>query len=505
MATTTNDYPTTSSLIQQALDFIRQQLVRNGIPTSSAKAAVAVGGERWMTMSAFANCTTVVLANAVVKEDATMPDSATGDDLDRLAGIYGIVRSRGAGAQGDVTVTCTGTVSFAAGTELTGNSGKRYKVVSPTTVTNGGAVSIVGIDVGKSTNAPAGTVLTWTSPPPGCATTCTVASGGLVDGKDADNDQRLRQRLLERLQKPQNGGNWSHYRKWAEDASAAVQAAYVYPAAQGPATVHLAYTIEGSADNAYARSGTPALTAIVAGAVVAQQPEHADVTVTTVNESELNVALKLILPEPVSTGGAGGGWIDENADRWAIAKTGAGNVDGVVQVTAVTTADVWTVNAYNTPVAGSTIQVFSSGDRKVYVAKVVTVSGAAGNWTITLDRALSSVTSGDSIFPACEQAEVYATQVLEYVATLAPGEKTSLAAVLPRAYRHPKTSDGAPSGVTTTLVARLQDARGEISNAEFFYLNSLTIALPLEPSVPAAVTDPPNVWRVKRLAFYPAN
>jgi hypothetical protein len=77
--------------------------------------------------------------------------------------------------------------------------------------------------------------------------------------------------------------------------------------------------------------------------------------------------------------------------------------------------------------------------------------------------------------------------------------------VLPRAYRHPRTIDGYPSGITIDLVSAMHDAHSEIVSPSFFALNGSTAyTLPLEPTVPAAVTSPPNIWRVLRFAIYPA-
>jgi len=90
------------------------------------------------------------------------------------------------------------------------------------------------------------------------------------------------------------------------------------------------------------------------------------------------------------------------------------------------------------------------------------------------------------------------------VALLAPGEKTADANVLPRAARHPKSILGFPSAVTTTALTAMQTAYAEVSNAAYAAINDTTgYVLPLEPAVPASVTSPPNVWRVRRLAFYP--
>jgi hypothetical protein len=90
------------------------------------------------------------------------------------------------------------------------------------------------------------------------------------------------------------------------------------------------------------------------------------------------------------------------------------------------------------------------------------------------------------------------------VATLAPGEKTSDASVLPRAYRHPRSNEGFPSALTTVELVALQTAHPEMTVATYFALGTTVgVTLPLEPSLPATVTDPPNVWRVRHLAFYP--
>lgn len=511
MATTTATMPTADSMLESALNFIRAHLVRNGISAASARAAVAKGSDRWMTASMAVQLATVVLANNRALEDAQMPDTATGDDLDRLCAIYGLARSSGAGAQGNVVVTTSGSVTFPAGQELTANSnGKRYKVVTTTTVGSGGSVPVIGIDTGKSTNLAEGAKLTWVSPPSGCASGCVVGTGGLTNGQDGETDGRLRQRLLRRLQQPQNGGSWSHYQQWAEDASSAVSGVWVYPAFRGPGTVGLAIAIEGTEDNAYAREAPEALRQLVDAAVTGEQPEFADVTVKSVAEQDLSVCFKLTLPEPPSGGGKGGGWVDPSADRWAIAKIGAGNSNGIVKVSTVTSTTSLTLNAYNEPVNGSTICVFHQSTRTLSRAVVLSHDGVAGARTVVLDRALADVSVNDYVFPACENAESYATTYAASVSALSPGEWTAESDVLPRAYRHPTTEDGYASAVTTMQLAAMQTAHPEMVNASYFAIDDGTeyvsnYTLPLEPTVAATVSaDAPNVFRIERLAFYPA-
>lgn len=501
--TTTLTYPTTATLVDNSLLFLRAALIRRGISPTAASKAVARGTDKWLIASMVAQGLTLVHANEYAKEDATMADSAVGDDLDRLCAIWGVSRSSGAGAQGSVLARCDGTVVYPAGLEGVGPNGKRYQVVLTQARANGDPILVVGIDKGKSTNLSAGAELTWTSPPGGSASKAEVGSAGLTNGQDADNDARLRQRLYKRLRQPQNGGSWSHYQQWAEDSSPAVEGAYIFPAAQGPCTVHCAITTEATEENLFSRVADPALVLLVAQALVAEQPEFADVLVTTVQHEALAVALKVTLPEPTVSGGAGGGWVDRAADRWAKAKIGAGNSDGIVLVSSVVDADSFVVNAYNEPVVDSTVCIFDGSALKVLTARVVSYSGSAGAWTINLDRSMPTVSANDYVFPACENAAAYATRVLEFVGRLAPGEKTSNATVLERAFRRPSAQEGASSGITTQLLGELQTKHSELINATFFGLNGLSFSLPLEPSTAASITSPPKVWRANRLAFYP--
>jgi len=503
MTTTALTYPTQETLAQSYLNFYRRELIARGVSVASAYAATARGTDRWISANALAQVCGVVLANEHIKEDATFPDTAVGDDLVALAAIYGITPSPGAGATGNVVITCSGTVTYAAGTQATSTKGKRYRVLVLSTVTTGTEIAVEGVDKGTSTDLDAGEVLTWVDPPIGSANTCVVASGGLTNGVDVDNDARLRKRLLQRLREPQNGGSWAHVRRWMTDASAAVEDAWVYPAAQGPGTLHAAYTVVGDRDNDYARAGTTALTSTVAAYVLAQAPEMARAVITTVAHQDLTAAVEVTLPEPISAGGPGGGWINNDDERWPLAFAA-----GPATVT-VTSANVFVVGSATTlPTTNTYVHIFESATRRVRLARVASFTNGAGppySVTITLDRSFGDVATGDYIFPASERGSLYADAFQAQVALLAPGEKTGETIVLPRAARHPSTSQGSPSAITTQQLSALERAYPEFQGASFYWLaGSLTITLPSEPNVPSSVTDPPNVWRVLKFAVYPA-
>ena len=506
MTITSSEYPTIASVAQDGLAFYRRHLIANGYTAAQATAATSKGSNRWMTCNMIAGGLGILFANNRAGEDATMPDTATGDDLVRLCNAFGIEKSSGAGATGSVVISCTGTVTYATGQEATSDkTGKRYRVVTATVASNGTSVVMVGIDLGESTNLDAGEILTWTSPPSGSGTTCVVGAGGLQFGANADTDSSLRKKLLDRLRNPQNGGSWAHVKRWIEDATRSVQAAYVYPCAQGPATMHASYTVEGKRSNDYAREGSTELTTAIATKVLLEAPEFSDTVLTVASEEDLSVSIKATLPLPLSSGGQGGGWINDSADRWPLCLAG-----GATVVTTVVNGSTFTINSTTTlPTAGKTIvHLFDSDARVVRTARVVSYTSTGGgpyNVTVRLDAAFDGIVAGDYVSPGLERGASYADTFQSMIATLAPGEKTSDANVLPRAYRHPRTIDGYPSGVTNDLVSKLHDAHSEIVSPSFFALNGSTAyTLPLEPTVPASVVSPPNVWRVLRFAIYPA-
>src|SRR6202041_1527433 len=99
----------------------------------------------------------------------------------------------------------------------------------PLTVAPGGQVQVTALSPGLASNEATGTKLGWSSAAIGnLGPAATVAAPGLVGGTDADNDDRLRARLLAKLSAPPVGGNATSIADWAEGATASVEAAFVY-------------------------------------------------------------------------------------------------------------------------------------------------------------------------------------------------------------------------------------------------------------------------------------
>lgn len=491
--TTKIEVRTVDSLEASGLRMYRAGLVRAGVSVAVAKAATAIGTPIQLRVRMTAEMLGQVEANERALEDAQMADTSTGEDLLRLCAINGVVKSKGSGAAGDVVVTCTGSVTYAAGAELRGDkNGKVYTVVATTTVASGGSVGVVGKDIGRATNLPSGALLTWTSPPSGSATTCVVGVVGLINGQEVDNDARLRVRLLKNLQAKPGAGNWSQARQWAEDASASVEDAYVYPAVHGPGTAHVVITAAGTADNLYSRVTPDALVTLVTSAVAAEYPEPSDVVVTAVQYQSADLAVRLSLPLPVaSMGGAGGGWVD--TVRWPPALATAG-----VAVTAAVTSSIYTVNATTAPVVGRHVAFWDAANFVFRRAIVASFTGSSGAYTITLDRALTTILVGAYVSPDSERIDSYGRVLCEQLAKLGPGERTSVA----RAKRHPYVSPERPSTLSTVLLAGLQSAHTEMSSATFIGINGAAYTGPVYPSSAASLNQRPYIFRATQIGFY---
>jgi uncharacterized phage protein gp47/JayE len=496
MATTRATIPSLEELRDKILRDIKRGKIRAGI----AKPNVSPGSESYIKAEAIASSVLEMHAKIAALQDATMPDSAEGEDLDRLANMRGLKRSVGAGASGYVKVSVTGTVVFAAGQEGTFEDGVRAKVVVTTSAINNGLVPIECIDVGVGTNKSAGTVLTWTSPPSGSATTCAVDDAGLTGGKAADTDAALRARLLDLLRHPAQSGSWADVAGWAEASSPSVEKAFVYPALEGPATCHVAITQAAKQDTYYSREASATLVNIAALEVVANMPEHVDVLTTTVTDVDTAVVLSLTLPDHAVDGGTGGGWLDAAADRWPALGTASIYATRLSAVPLSPTKI--RVTTYSAPVADAHIAIWSNSHKCFQHTRIKTSTFISGTtYELVLYTAIDThkIASGDYVSPDAEKLDDYGTAIAEAFAALGPGEKTSSASLLPRSYRHPLTSESWNHKFTSKHVGMLSTAHNEIS-----HVSVNTPTLPATPAIASAVTDSPNILVLGKLAFYPA-
>lgn len=147
-----------------------------------------------------------------------MPDTAETEWLDRHGHIW-LVNSDGSTgrklatfASGTVTMTGTQGTVVPAGTQLSGEVG--YETTQQIVVGASATPALVrALDAGIAGNVPFGTVLDVIAAVPGLdgAASVVVMDGGV----DAESDDQLRMRVLQRIRNPPMGGAKADYVTWA--------------------------------------------------------------------------------------------------------------------------------------------------------------------------------------------------------------------------------------------------------------------------------------------------
>lgn len=481
---------------------IRNGLIELGVNDPNVSATSDFDG----IALALGNELTVIGANCVLKCDAQMPDTAQDEDLMRITDIFSLSPQEAAGSLGSVVIAATQTSPIPTGAELIDEQGQRFRVTIGGNYADGAEVPIEAISVGYSTNHDEGDVLTWASAPAYCSDKVTVASGGLTNGADAEDNEILRQRLFGKFQNPSGSANPAHVIEALESSTNSVQKAFAYPAVQGPSTCDGVVCAAPTATNKSRQIATALLDGTVRPYADGALPRFGLLTITTVADVSADVAIGLSLPEAPTANppGPGGGWL--NGTPWP-------SVDASTTfrctVTAVTSTKMFVVDATASPTAGvSQIAWLSPYDWTLYSATVLAVSGTTGAYTITLDKPFVGITTGCYIWPNCQNAQAYVDALLQSFAKMGPGEKTSNASALVRGFRHPPPANAWPCALGPSMLNDLTvDDLEEVEAAQFLhrYDGTTTItgsAGQLAPQVPTAIANAPKIFVPRHLAFY---
>lgn len=490
---------------------IRDDILRvleNGL-IARGVAAPEVGpkSDAWVWATAIANEIAVVSSNTQIAADAQMPDTATGADLDRLGNMYGITRRPSSKASGSVVFVTSLSVLVAVGTQLIDQSGLRYQVTVGGTYTNtfpNNIIPIESVDAGKEVNHAAGDVLRWVTPPPYADATVTVNTGDLEGGEDLEDDETYRTRILARLASPSGAGNWQQIADIAEASSTSVQKAFIYPAINGPSTMYVvvvgyaqvAGTLTATSKNRDVSSTL--ISSTVSPGIGNLLPEYVENTVQTPTNvpHDFSVGLSLLAAGSSSPPGPGGGWID--AAPWP--RNANSSSTFTCTVTGVTSTTVITVDAPSAPTTGvSRIAFLDPTNWTLQKAKVLSYTGTAGAYVITLDTPFPNIATGHYIWPDCTNAQTYVDTVLQFFYLMGPGEKTSNTASLVRGYRHPIPSNSWPSSLSAKLLKELVSVGNEVLDSQYYYRAYNGDP----PSVPTLITDSPGIYTPRNFGFYP--
>lgn len=476
-------------------DFLRS--VSNALQTIAGidNPNVSYGTDHYIIGEAIGKIAEMASYNAIVAADAQMADTATGTDLYRIAKIYGLSLRPAGGSTGYLALSASNTAAIASGQQLIDPSGLRYQVIVGGSYSDQDSVPIGAIDTGSGTNIAAGTSLRWVSPPAFVDGKAAVATGGLTGGVDAEGDEGLRSRLLERLRNPSGGGNWAQFAAAAEASSTAVQKAFVYPAYNGPSTVMVSVTGAPTSTNKSRNVNSLLVSGTVTPAVKAMCFEGVEVIVTTVQNYPTMVSIGLALPAAATSSppGPGGGWLDGSPFPDFSPNS------AVYDLTSTTT---FTVYSNTAPLDGVSRFVYVGSTWDVFHCKVVSsVAGPAPNlWTVTVDTPCIGIQVGDWIFPDAVNMDKYIEGLLSVFGALGPGEITSNSNLLPYAYRRPYVSTSWNSDIGPSIIKFLSGLGDEVLDVQYLLPASAT-----SPPLPASITDGPYILTPypSHIGFYP--
>ena len=204
------------------------------------------------------------------------PDTAEAENMARWASIWGIDRRGAQRAEGVVLCSGVEAAPIPEGTELQRRDGRRYLTTAGAFITGGQAlVPVRAVELGTGGNGASGTELGFVSPLAGVEATATVDAEGLRNGVDGETDESLRLRLLDRIQRPPQGGSAGDYRTWALEVPG-ITRAWVAAQELGVGTV----TVRVVNDDDPGIVPDPDKLAEVQAHIEARRPVTADVFVT---------------------------------------------------------------------------------------------------------------------------------------------------------------------------------------------------------------------------------
>jgi len=481
---------------------IKNGLIKQGVTRPN----VGPNSDWHITATALGNELAVIGANGIVMGDQMMPDTATGEDLDRICQLYALVRQPAGPSIGPVIIEASADSPIVTGQTLVDAAGLRFEVVVGGTYEDEESITIRAIDTGYATNHAEGDVLQWETAPPYCSDKVIVGAGGLVNGIDAEDDEVLRERLFSLLRTPPGAGNWEHCAEVAEESDPSVQKAFVYPAAQGPSTVHIAVCAAPTETNKSRVVATATMNGVIRPYVIGKLPTHAAIVVTTIEDVACDLAIAISLPEAPTANppGEGGGWT--NGTPWPA--PGSSGSD-IATVLSVTSSSQFIVSASTAPTPNvSRVMWLSPYDWTFYSALVTSyVSNALGTYEIIIDTAFPNIAAGCYISPECENGEDYFNALLAEFALMGPGEKSSNTSVLARGYRHPTIGAGWQMSVGPAMMRALTNGFEEVNAAQFLYRAAALTTVygsagSLTPDVPGTVTDAPKQFIPRHIGIY---
>lgn len=397
------------------------------------------------------------------------------------------------------------TIPDPAAAFATNNAGLKFQVLLDVVTPPSGiaTLTLVGIDTGERTNLEAGTKLRWAGNQPLSAVQEFIVtvdgSGGIGDETDAD----LASRIEADISHPPASGNNAHNRRWAREASVAVEDAFVYPCAKYAGTDVVCVTqkrgrqTEAAPKGPLARIASAGTVAIVRAYLTPPgspvKPERIVSFVVTPTPVYSNMSIGLSLPR-----GRGLGWADTRPFPTYEAAPAT--------VSAVSSQTEWTIETdAELPASGTPKIMIWARELSRWEKLTVTSITAAGVGFYDVVLAATpthTVAVGDYISPLVTGYVLMGQAVERYFDSRGPGEVVDLDTDprAPRARRFPDPVERYPQIVGSTIITTLQNALpGTIGAGEGLEVSVTSPALPDDPA------DGPLMIVAGHVGVYPSD
>lgn len=469
--------PTRADLIAQFLADVRWRAPNTGIADGQ-----------------LANIDAAVIADMLlpVYGEAVRQDAGLGLDDKEGAALEQVAVDRGLPAR----LPATGAAGFVIPDVGTGgafipadtickhkDTGAQYRVVLSKLYLSGDPVPVVGITTGPSTNQAALTVLQWVSPPAGLGINAQVFrnsdGSGLYGGHEAETEQALRARIRASTANPAVSGNDAAYQLATQQTpGVAVQAAFTYPCIAGPGTTSVVFLLRPTnpGDN---RVPNATQVALARAWVTGQMPKDDTCSWATITTVSVTPILKVRWAQTVAAWLDGVTWPPYDADTYVI--DGPSSPGGAPSPTAFAVKSA--TGSPVTPQAGQSIALFDRTALKWRRKTILSVTGAASPWTITVDTTNGASDTSytpadlDPVSPWSDSLDLLTLPVASYFDTLGPGEElnTLLGPFYDEGYRQrrsPVSPQFWPSVLTSHMVRGVEDLAA---------VESVTVASPAIP------------------------
>lgn len=230
-------------------------------------------------------------------------ETTYGPYLDMRAREYGLTRKAEVKSPGALTFRGPdGTLVLAGTVASTGGDSPNYFITDADATITGGSVTIAATaqDAGATGNVGSGTITTLMGDLVGIVTVTNALA--FEGGVDAESDESLLARYLERARKPATSGNANQYRQWALEIPG-VSDAKVYPIWNGPGTVKVVLLDDDKTapDSAIVTAAQTYIDPTQDGRGMGAAPIGAIATVVGAVEIPINIAVKVILAPGATT------------------------------------------------------------------------------------------------------------------------------------------------------------------------------------------------------------